>query len=182
MSTTLPFLTTHSVAMPVEFFGALRNAVQETRGASMLVDSVRDAGYHAGAAFYDSFALWLEGRDEAAPESLADERFGPLLSEFLLASGWGEIALTPLSDAVITLDADAWSEAQGDGAGCLVSTGLFAGFFGRLAEAPIAVLEVECRTSGDTHCRFLLGSVDVLSYVHEAMGRGVSYETAASSA
>ena len=182
MSTTLPVLTMRTVAMPVEFFGALRTAVHDASSAAVLVDSVRDAGYHAGAALYDSFASWLAQRDETTPESLADERFGPLLSDFLLASGWGNIALTPLSDAVIALDADAWSEAQGDGGGCLVSTGLFAGFFGRLAEAPIAVLEVECRTSAEPRCRFLLGSVDVLSYVHEAIGRGVSYETAASSA
>ena len=60
--------------------------------------------------------------------------------------------------------------------------GLFAGFFGRLANAPIAVLEVQCRSADDARCRFLLGSIDVLGYVHEAMGRGIAYERASASA
>ena len=65
---------------------------------------------------------------------------------------------------------------------CHVGTGLLAGFFGRVADAPLSVLEVECRSAGANRCRFLIGSVDVLQYVYEAMERGVHYEHAASSA
>lgn len=86
----------------------------------------------------------------------------------------------------MAIDAPEWCEAEPDDnrelPGCHVSTGLFAGFFGRLAEAPLAVLEVECVSSGQGRCRFLLGSLDVLQYVHEAMGRGIPYDRAASSA
>lgn len=86
----------------------------------------------------------------------------------------------------MAIDAPEWCEAEPGGErelpGCHVSTGLFAGFFGRLADAPLAVLEVECVSSGQARCRFLLGSLDVLQYVHEAMGRGIPYDRAASSA
>ncbi|MEQ1692163.1 MAG: 4-vinyl reductase, partial [Gemmatimonas sp.] len=102
--------------------------------------------------------------------------------DFFSEFGWGQLQFTSLSDAVIAVDADDWGEAEGSGGGCHVSTGLFAGFFGRLANAPIAVLEVQCRAAGDQRCRFLLGSIDVLGYVHEAMGRGIPYERAAQSA
>lgn len=177
----LPQLASRTVAMPVEFFAALQDAAHDT-GNPLALDSVRDAGYCAGEALFDGFTEWLHERGEQSPDSLAHERFVPLASEFFARSGWGELTFTPLSDAVMALDADAWSEADGSGSGCLVSTGIFAGFFGRLASAPIAVLEVECRDSIDSRCRFLLGSVDVLGYVYEAMGRGIPYERAAASA
>jgi predicted hydrocarbon binding protein len=59
---------------------------------------------------------------------------------------------------------------------------LLAGLLGRVANAPLSVLEVECRSAGHGRCRFLVGSVDVMQYVYEAMARGVSYEHAATSA
>ena len=183
MSSLLPFLTTRTVAMPVEFLSALHGAVSDAN-AAVPPDAVRDAGFHAGAAMYDAFSTWLGYRGEYGPETLEDGRFAALVSEFFAAAGWGEIAISSLSDAVIAIDSDRWSEADaaGGGGGCLVTTGIFSGFFGRLAEAPIAVLEVECRSTGDGRCRFLLGSGDVLGYVHEAMGRGIPYGLAATSA
>lgn len=63
-----------------------------------------------------------------------------------------------------------------------MSTGLFSGFFGRLAEAPISVLEVDTAHAGPARARFLLGSVDVMGYVWEAMERGIPYDRAAASA
>ena len=181
LTSTLPFLGTRTVAVPVDFFAALRKAVEST-ASPITVDAVRDAGYHAGQALFDTFAAWLAERGEMAPDSLDDERFSALSAEFFEEYGWGQLQFTSLSRAVLAMDTSDWAEADGHGAGCHVSTGLLAGFFGRVADAPIAVLEVECRAAGAGRCRFLLGSVDVLGYVHEAMGRGVSYERAALSA
>jgi len=181
MSILLPHLATRTVAMPVEFFAALQGAANDAR-QPLAIDSVRDAGYRAGQALYEAFADWTLDRGEAGPDSLAHHRFVVLASEFFAELGWGELAFTPLSDAVMALDADAWGEADGSAGGCIVSTGLFAGFFGRLADAPVAVLEVECRDAGADRCRFLLGSLDVLGYVHEAMERGIPYDRVVASA
>lgn len=177
----LPHLAMRTVAMPVEFFAALQGAALDARNP-LAVDSVRDAGYRAGQALFDAFSDWTLDRGEPGPDSLPHERFVTLASEFFAELGWGELLFTTLSDAVIAIDADAWGEAAGSGGGCMVSTGLFAGFIGRLADAPIAVLEVECRDTGAPRCRFLLGSIDVLGYVHEAVERGIPYERAAASA
>ena len=181
MTSTLPFLGTRTVAVPVDFFTALRKAVASPVSAVPL-DAVRDAGYHAGQALYDAFSAWLAERGEAVPESLDDAHFTALTGAFFAEFGWGQLQFTSLSDAVIAIDTVDWVESEGLGGGCHVSTGLFAGFFGRLANAPIAVLEVQCRASSDSRCRFLLGSLDVLGYVHEAMGRGIPYDRAAVSA
>lgn len=185
MSATLPFLTTRSVAVPVEFFPALMAVTRDASSASA-VEALRDAGYVAGTSMFDAFALWLDERGERAPGELDERQFGPLVSAYFAATGWGEIELTQVSDAVMAIDAHEWCEGEPGGSrelpSCHVSTGLFAGFMARMAEAPLAVLEVECVSSGQAHCRFLIASLDVLQYVHEAMGRGIPYARAASSA
>ena len=178
MSPTMPHLATRTVAMPVEFLAALNSAA--STGDAGTADRIRDAGYHAGQALFDTFTEWTAERGEPTPDSLEHARFALLAGEFFTELGWGALTFTPVSDAVMALDADALGGAPNAG-GCLVSTGVFAGFFGRLADAPIAVLEVECREAGG-RCRFLLGSIDVLGYVHEAMDRGIPYERAAASA
>lgn len=167
--------------MPVGFFAALGDAV-ESPVSALTVDAVRDAGFHAGQALFDAFTSWLGERGEQTPDALSDTRFGLLADEFFTELGWGSFHLTALSEAVMSLDSYDWGESDNHCTGCHVSTGLFAGFFGRVADAPIAVLEVECRAGSEGRCRFLLGSVDVLGYVHEAMGRGIPYDRAATSA
>ncbi len=182
MTSFAPTLTTRSVSVPAEFFGALRASAARHDDT---VTALRDAGYAAGVSLYDSFGQWLAERGESSAEYLSEDKFGGLMAEFLTISGWGGLQVVPLSDAVVALDADDWAEVTDTDATspmCHAGTGLLAGFFGRVADAPLAVLEVECRSMGHEHCRFLIGSVDVLQYVYEAMERGVSYERAAVSA
>jgi hypothetical protein len=179
MSPTMPHLAPRTVAMPVEFLAALENAARDT-GDAGAVDRLRDAGYHAGQALFDRFASWTAERGDAEPESLPHARFAALASEFFDELGWGPLAFSPVSDAVMALDMDA--PGSGSGGGGLIATGMFAGFFGRLAEAPIAILEVPTHPADGARSRFLLGSIDVLGYVHEAMERGIPYERAAASA
>jgi hypothetical protein len=180
---SLPFLTSRTVSMPVEFFAGLRRAALAGGAESPLaVDAVRDAGYAAGQSLFEHFAAWLADQGEVQPTDLLDEQFPWLLEAFFHQLGWGRVSLTSLSDAVMTLDVSDWGEAADSAGGCLVSTGVFAGFFGRLADAPIAVLEVDAEEPGLGNARFLLGSVDVMGYVWEAMERGIPYDRAAATA
>lgn len=173
-----------TVALPVEFFAGLRqSALAAHAGATTLpVDAIRDAGYAAGKALYDHFATWLAEQGEEHPDRLSDERFPWLVEAYFHGIGWGRVELQVLSEAVMALDASDWGEVADAAGGCLVSTGLFAGFFGRLADAPISVLEVDATHAGPGRSRFLLGSVDVMAYVWEAMERGIPYDRAAASA
>lgn len=180
MTTPLSLQATRTVTVPVAFLDSLRRSTQHAPPA-IPVDVVRDAGFAAGEALFDHFSAWLTDRSEQGPDSLVDERFPILLREYFFETGWGLLQLSPLSEAVMVLDGNSWGEAGGDAGGCPVSTGIFAGFFGRLADGPIAVLEVTSESARAGECRFLLGSVDVLGYVWDAMQRGVSYEHAANS-
>ncbi|MBY0491524.1 MAG: hypothetical protein K2R93_16930 [Gemmatimonadaceae bacterium] len=187
LSATLPTApggASRAVSMPVEFLAALRQGVLTAHAGSagISVDAVRDAGYQAGQALYDQFVHWLAGQGEPNPTELADTRFPMLFEAFFHAHGWGRVEVTPLSDAVVMLDAAEWGEATDADGGCLVSTGLFAGFLGKLAGAPLSVLEVDPGSTAPGRCRFLVGSVDVLGYVWEAMQRGIPYDRAAHSA
>ena len=172
------------VSVPVEFFAGLRqSALTAHANASVLsVDAIRDAGFAAGKALYDHFGSWLAEQGEAHPDRLSDERFSRLLEAYFRGIGWGNVEMQPLSDAVMALDVSDWGEASGQAGGCLVSSGIFAGFFGRLAGAPLSVLEVEAAHQGPGRARFLLGSIDVMGHVWEAMERGIPYDRAAASA
>ena len=133
LATSLPPRT---VALPVEFFAGLRqSALAAHANASVLpVDAIRDAGFAAGKALYDHFAAWLTEQGESHPDRLSDERFPGLLEAYFHGIGWGRVELQSISVAVMALDVSDWSEAPEAAGGCLVSTGLFAGFFGRLAD------------------------------------------------
>jgi hypothetical protein len=189
MTPTLPFLDTRTVAVPVEFFAVLRPLV-DGEGAAAAIERLRDAGYAAGVASFGRFTTWLADRGEHGVDDLADDRFPALLREFLVEAGWGSVAIEHLGDAVLAVDSADWAEAHREdpdapaaaAPSCHVSTGFLAGFLGCVADAPLAVLEVECRAAGADRCRFLVGSIDVLGYVHEAMGRGIPYDRAALSA
>jgi predicted hydrocarbon binding protein len=183
MTTPLPFPSLRTVAVPIAFFSALRRL---SATDATYVNALRDAGYAAGVALVDHFEQWLTAQGELPAELLPDDRFSTVLAEFLGESGWGAVRVSALSEAVMVIDADEWAEADGQAASdvpsCHVGTGMLAGLLGRVANAPLSVLEVECRSTGQPRCRFLAGSVDVMQYVYEAMARGVPYEHAATSA
>ncbi|MEO7096202.1 MAG: V4R domain-containing protein, partial [Polyangiales bacterium] len=67
-------------------------------------------------------------------------------------------------------------------ASCHFSSGMFSDFFGRLSDAPLAVMEVECRSAGAERCRFLLGSAEVMEHVYNSMSGGETYESAVGAA
>ena len=171
------------VAMSRQALAALRAALLRDagpEGAAVL----RDAGFAGGESVYASFADWLRARGGAEPDLLGVEEFQRRAAEYFRDTGWGSLTLDTLRTVVATVDSPNWEEAdpgaQLDHPGCHFTTGLFADFFGRVSDEPLAVLEVECRSAGASRCRFLLGSGEVMNYVFEALERGESYADAVS--
>jgi predicted hydrocarbon binding protein len=159
----------------------LRNALLRDTGPSAAA-YLQEAGYGGGGALFEAFRQWLAGRGHGAPESLAVDAFQHEATEFFRQAGWGGLAVGALHDTVATLDSSDWAEATPEQPlehpFCHLSSGMFADFFGRVADAPLAVMEVECRTAGAPRCRFLLGSTEVMTQVYEGMAAGASYEDA----
>jgi predicted hydrocarbon binding protein len=170
------------VAFPRASLGALRAAlIRDTGGA--YATFLQEAGYAGGDAVFASFTSWLASRGTSGADQLDVDAYQSHAAEFFREMGWGSLTITPLHDVVAMVDSSDWAEADGAGGlpypACHYSTGLFADFFGRTAEAPLAVLEVECRSSGSHQCRFLVGSAEVMGHLYDRMAAGAGYEEAA---
>lgn len=176
----IPDLPRHAMmALPHPTLATLRRALLESGDPNAAV-RLQEAGSAGGEACHAAFASWLTERGVSDPATLAFDEFAAAAGEFFATIGWGALSIGTLHGAAITIDAESWAEADDsppdDAPACFVSSGLFADFFGRVGEAPLAVLEVECRSAGASRCRFLVASVEVLEAVYEALGRGEEYE------
>lgn len=153
------------------------HTLRDRAGAQLL----QEAGYAAGEATYAAFAKWLPGAafvDD--PKELAAPRMAEVMSRFFSSLGWGNVTAEPLAEAAFAVDSADWAEAQADAhleyPGCYFTAGLLADFVSRIAESPLAVMEVECRSHGDGRCRWLMGSPETLTALYEKMAQGTAYQ------
>ena len=179
---TLDLTSNAMVAITREALTALRAALIRDTGANAAA-YLQEAGYAGGGALFAAFGQWLDQRGLGTPESLSVDRFQREATEFFRQAGWGSLKVGALHDAVATLDSTDWGEATPeaplDYPSCYLSAGMFADFFGRVASAPLAVMEVECRSNGAPRCRWLVGSADMMQHVYDGMAQGASYADAA---
>ena len=173
------------VAITRDAMTGLRNALMRDIGYGA-AGYLQEAGYAGGGALFEAFGAWLAARGGHAPDELSVSAFQGDASSFFRECGWGSLVVGDLHDTVATLDSQDWGEAT-PGAGleqasCHFSAGMFSDFFGRLSDAPLAVMEVECRSAGAERCRFLLGSTEVMEQVYNAMSSGTNYEVAVGAA
>ena len=183
--TEMDLIGSGMVAISRDALSGLRNALMRDTGYAS-AGYFQEAGYAGGASMFEAFRSWLAARGTAGPEALTLDAFQAYATDFFREGGWGSLEVGELHDVVATLDSTDWGEATpGAGLehpGCHLSSGMFADFFGRLADAPLAVMEVECRSAGYDRCRFLLGSADVLQQVYDGMAAGASYSDAVGAA
>ena len=173
------------VAITRDALAGLRGALMRETGHAT-AGYLQEAGYAGGSALFEAFRSWVAARGACEPESLSVGDFQSYATDFFRECGWGSLEVGDLRDTVATLDSGDWGEATPDAGlehpGCHLTAGMFADFFGRVAGAPVAVMEVECRSAGYERCRFLLGSTDVLQQVYDGMSAGAGYEEAVGAA
>jgi len=169
------------VAISRDALAALHDSLMRDTGHAA-AGYLQEAGYAGGPALFQAFRDWLATRGAGTPESHSLAAFQRHASDFFRETGWGSLSVGDLHEVVATLDSSDWGEASSDvrldQPCCHLSAGMFADFFGRVADAPLAVMEVECRSAGGTRCRFLLGSTEVMQQIYEEMSRGAGYEDA----
>jgi predicted hydrocarbon binding protein len=172
MSAPLEFDPARMLALPHAALHAVRGALLRVDGGET---RLRDAGHSAGLVLYDAFAEWTEARALGAAEELPVTDFADSVAEFFRESGWGTVLVTTTDDGLVALECPAWAEVRAEDAfgfpACHFGTGLFAAFFGRVAERRLAVLETECRSAGAARCRFLVGSPEMLDDVYRQLRR-----------
>jgi predicted hydrocarbon binding protein len=169
------------VALTRASLAALRAALMRDAGPAAAT-YLQEAGYAGGDVLFASFGEWLRAGGHREPAELDLPNFELLATEYFRAAGWGSLTIGSLNEAVATLDSEDWGEADPASAlsqpACHLTTGMFANFFGQIAEAPLAVLEVECRSMGSDRCRFLIGNAQVMEHVYGELERGIAYSDA----
>ncbi|TFG48822.1 MAG: hypothetical protein E4H38_05865 [Gemmatimonadales bacterium] len=148
---------------------------------------LQEAGFAGGEALYGAFTAWLAAHHNVPrPGALDIRHLGEVLSLFFQEMGLGAISMAPLSPAVMAIDSGDWWESDPAAAAtfpsCHLSSGLIADFLSRVAETPLGLLEVECRSRGDAQCRFLAGAPDTLQTMYGRMTEGAGYLDALGSA
>lgn len=162
------------VAIPAASLNAVQRALMNELGSDNAARVLRRAGNAAGDAMYSLV--------EPHADDLGKVAFWERLSEILAARGWGQLSHGDPHPGVGALTTSDWAEADPNrGAArpcCNFTTGMLANLLGRIADADIGVLEVECRSRGDLRCRFLFGARPALDRVHTAVASGTDADSA----
>lgn len=159
----------------------LRRAL-DAAGPATAARTLHEAGFATGEALGARWRNRLAeqtGLDEAG--QLDTRWFGPLLDDMCVDLGWGSLTVSELGDQAVLLETGDWAEASPETAetpACHFTAGALAAFLTGLAAAPIAVLEVECRSSGNEACRFLAGSQEMLAVAWDLMVAGGDWREA----
>ena len=122
-------------------------------------------------------AAWSE------PADLDAQYLGEVLSEFFAEQGWGRLGGSAARRRGAGARFDrmgrgGWTSGRGEFPSCHLTCGMLADFFGRLSDGLVAVMEVECRSRGDSRCRFLAGVPETLSTLYDRMAQGTGYADA----
>jgi hypothetical protein len=173
---TPPRAAHDTVALPPAALHALRTAVRLSPDGDA---RLRDAGYDAGRALYDDFTAWSAARTGVHdPAGASLESFGASLGAWAAQHRWGTLAFESGdggdTGGLPVFRATGWFEVEPSGdapapyPSCHFTTGLLAGFLGRLAGRPLAVMEVACGSCGDPACRFVVGGEPALARLYAA--------------
>jgi hypothetical protein len=155
------------IAVPVSLFESLRGELASEAGTLQTVRAMHHAGYHSGLAAAALVDLEAGGRSF----SLGQAAFWTRLTKYFAKRGWGTLRHSAPHPAIGMLTSADWAEARLDDvdpdASCSFSSGFLSGLLSQLAGGPVAVLEVGCRSRGDTSCDFAFGSETA---IHELYG------------
>lgn len=151
-------------------------------GSPELLDALHDAGVASGDLVATRWREQLGGPGGLQePEHLDTRRFGEMLTALCRDLGWGSLEVVMLGDEAVLLESSDWTEAEPGGAGqpgCRFTAGALGAFLTELAGAPLAVLEVECRSAGADRCRFLAGSPEMMALAWDLVSAGHSWRDA----
>jgi predicted hydrocarbon binding protein len=161
------------VAISTDSLAALRTAMARDLGGNA-ANYLHEAGYGGAGAIYDAFTKWLGAKGGPSPSELALDDFAAAMGEFFAASGWGNMGFSVGEAGIAAVESSNWAEA-GDGSQlpCYFTSGILTDFFGRITDAPVSVLETECRSLGHERCKFLIGTPEKLQQVYDQLyGQG----------
>lgn len=163
---------------------SVHRLAHELRGAGGATASriLHEAGFASGEMLAERWRNRIAEQTGLDDAGLLDTRwFGPLLDQLCVHLGWGSLSVSEVGGEALLLESGDWSEADPGSAtvpSCHFTAGALAAFLTGQAGAPIAVLEVECRSAGAEACRFLAGSSEMLSLAWDLLAAGRDWREA----
>ncbi len=172
------------VTIGADSLKVLRRALERQVG-DQAAGLLQEAGYSAGEGIFEALSGWLSDHSDVTdPGDIDKDKLGQVLNEYFGKLGWGAVTVAELGESALILESTDWAESDIESQTaypcCHYTTGMFSALFGRMAANQAAVMEVECRSKGDSSCKFLVGSPGTLETVYNAMMEGVGYEAALS--
>ncbi len=143
-------------------------------------DALREAGYAGAESLFHAFESWVNDRGGDSVKEMPIDEFSARVAEFFERAGWGKVSFRSLHDAMAVMDIEGCWEAElhGQGeTGCHLTTGTLAGFLGCLADYPVAVMEIECRSGENERCRFLAGTPEMLEHAYNRISQGQRWDS-----
>ena len=172
-ATALPRLS-----VPGNLLPNLREVLQREVGSDVSARILHQVGRDAGS----DFEARLRSRLDASPGELSPDDYFRELSETFDEMGWGTLTSTRVHPGLCLIETSEWAEGDANAPArepsCHFTGGVFATLLAALAPAPIAVLEVTCRTRGDDACGFLFGSEDAIRGLHTLLVEGSTVDEA----
>lgn len=174
----LTMTTPTELAIPGSTLRVLRRALQSEVGPLPTIHALHAAGYRAGEDLVPELAEAARPRDL---RDLPEQDFWSVLQAFFLRRGWGRLVHRAPHPAVGILATPDWIEAEEgdeDQPTCAFTSGLLSSVLTEVARAPVAVLELRCRSRGDGECRFAFGSEGVIHDLYGDLLEGSTLEDA----
>lgn len=134
---------------------------------------LRAAGAESGDHLYEQWRAYLGRLDGPDDPGLVDQRhFGAILTSLLERGGWGRCVVDQIGadGVVLVVEESAESEpGTSEGSTCHFLAGALAAFLTELAETPLSVVEVECRSVDSPACHFLVGSPEFIAAAEDLL-------------
>jgi predicted hydrocarbon binding protein len=167
--------STATIRLPAGSLRAMRRAAAAAGASPSAL--LRELGSACGQELAEGLRMHLSAQSGTAdPESLELEAFWGLLTSYLEELGWGRLEIELPHPAVVLLSSAAWLEADeamsSRHPACHFTTGTLSALFSEVANADVAVLEIECRSAGGARCAWIAGGMEALGAVYEALRRG----------
>ena len=162
---------THSEFTPatsapsVSILSAIHRGVSASVPAESSIQILQTIGVESAEGVLKGFSAWRSDRSigRGSVEDLSEGEFWSLLSEYL-----------ENHPGILSISSSDWEEGSERSAspGCHFAAGLFSELLRLIAGQEVAVLEVECRSTGSGSCRFLVGSPAALETVYSNLRSG----------
>lgn len=125
------------------------------------VDVLREAGYAGGNSLFQTFEEWSREKHGGEVLGLPLAEFSERCADFFSSIGWGRLTVKEGENGTAIAEIeDCWEREGSDQSGCHITTGLLSAFFGKIADHPLAVLELT--ESSAASCKFALGNAGTI--------------------